>query len=308
MIERTVTPTAKIGIFAVSLDRYNKQFEGIYDNLLGYHADLIEKLSANGVEVVDFGMIDTVALAYENVTKMNGEGLDLIICNMVTYSTSSVFAPIISEATAPIILTALQPRSGMSYTEASTFMQLENDNICSVPEFMGVAERLGKRIYDVIIGKLYGDSEADAELARWCNIAKVLNSLRGARIGLMGHALEAMYDMHSNPTAISRTFGLHVPLLEMDSIAKIYESVTEEEIKQRCELIDREFDMPEPKTDPITEKLTDRDKYRAAKASVALDKFVEENNLTGLAIGYGVGHIHFQPNLQAQVRVIGVCC
>ena len=61
---------------------------------------------------------------------------------------------------------------------------------------------------------------------------------------------------------------------------------TEEEIKQRCELIDREFDMPEPKTDPITEKLTDLDKYRAAKASVALDKFVEENNLTGLAYYY----------------------
>jgi L-arabinose isomerase len=34
----------------------------------------------------------------------------------------------------------------MDYTKASTFMQLENDNICSVPEFMGVAARLGKKI------------------------------------------------------------------------------------------------------------------------------------------------------------------
>lgn len=119
------------------------------------------------------------------------------------------------------MLVALQPRAALDYTRANTFMQLENDNICSVPEFCGVAIRLGKKVADVIIGCLYGDAEAESAVAEWCDIAKVLHDLHGARVGLMGHTMEAMYDMHADPTAISAAFGLHVPLLEVDDVIEL---------------------------------------------------------------------------------------
>lgn len=286
MIERKKPRTAKIGVFAVAHGVYWEQFEGLEDNIMGYHRDFISMLEKNGVEVVDFGMIDSSEKAYEKAREMSGAGIDLIMCNMVTYATSSVFAPIVRDVNVPMILIALQPRAGLDYSKASTFMQLENDNICSVPEFMGVANRLGKKIYDVVIGTLYDDAEAEAEVARWCDIAKVLHDLKGARIGLMGHALEAMYDMHADPTAISGAFGLHVPLLEIDDVLDVYATVTEEEIAEKIAVIDAEFDMPEPESDPVTSKLTDEDKYQAAKTAVALDKFVEKYNLTGLAYYY----------------------
>ena len=286
MIERKKIRNAKIGIFAVSHSTYDAQFPGLYDNLGKYHGDLISKIKSNQVEVVDFGMIDTSEKAYAALPKMQGAGLDLIVCNMVTYATSSVFAPIIRDVNVPVILTALQPLSKLDYSKASTFMQLENDNICSVPEFIGVAYRLNRKVYDVIIGKLYDDPKAEGEIAEWCDIAKVLHDLKGARMGLMGHTLEAMYDMHADPTAISSAFGVHVPLLEIDSVAEIYKNVTEDEIAKKIEIIDREFDMPEPKSDPVTMKLTDDDKYRAAKDAVALDKFIEKYDLTGLAYYY----------------------
>ena len=286
MIERKKPRYARIGVFAVSHATYNAQFEGLYDNLNRYHADLVGQIKANEVEVVDFGIVDSSEQAFEVAEKMSGCGLDLLICNMITYATSSVFAPIIRNVSVPMILTALQPRAGLDYSKASTFMQLENDNICSVPEFIGVAIRMNRRIYDVIIGTLYDDPQAQKELAEWCDIAKVLHDLKGARIGLMGHTLEAMYDMHADPTAIASWFGIHVPLLEIDSVAKLYESVSEEEIAEKIKVIDREFDMPEPVSDPVTSKLTDDDKYRAAKDAVALEKFVEQNHLTGLAYYY----------------------
>lgn len=289
MIERKKKLNARIGVFGVVHGVYFDQFEGLKENLEGYHSDLIDIILKQDVEVVDFGLIENSEQAYEVAQKINGQGIDVLMCNMVTYATSSVFAPIVRDCNIPMVLVALQPREAMDYTKASTFMQLENDNICSVPEFTGVAARLGKKIRDVIIGTLYDDADAEKEIVKWCDIARVLHSLKGARMGLMGHTMEAMYDMHADPTAISAAFGLHVPLLEIDDVIEVYNTVTEEEIQAKIKVIDEEFDMPEPKSDPVTSKLTDADKYQAAKSAVALDKFVEKYNLTGLAYYYEGG-------------------
>ncbi|MDY4975869.1 MAG: L-fucose/L-arabinose isomerase family protein [Clostridia bacterium] len=286
MIQRKGKRTAKIGIFAVVHEVYFEQFEGLREKLLGYHHDLIETVKGNGVEVVDFGFSGNNSRAYELAEEIKKQDIDLLMCNMITYATSSVFAPIILGCNIPMILVALQPLSRLDYTKASTFMQLENDNICAVPEFMGVANRLGKKIYDVIIGTLYQDAAAREEIAKWCSIAMVLRGLKGARIGLMGHTMEAMYDMHADPTAISAAFGIHVPLLEIDDAVEVYHAVTEREIQEKIKVIDEEFDQPDPKSDPITMKLTDADKLQAAKSAAALDRLVEKYKLTGLAYYY----------------------
>ena len=228
MIERKAKRTARIGVFAVVQEVYFEQFEGLKEKLFAYHNDLLNQIRANDAEVIDFGFVGSNAEGYETAKRINGQGIDLLMCNMITYATSSVFAPIILGCDIPMILLVLQPLDGLDYTKASTFMQLENDNICAVPEFVGVAERLGRKIHDVVIGTLYNDSEAQAEIAKWCNIAMVLHALKGARIGLMGHTMEAMYDMHADPTAISAAFGIHVPLLEIDDAAEVYGDVTDD--------------------------------------------------------------------------------
>ena len=286
MICRKKPRTARVGIFAVAHATYWDQFPGLEESILGYHKDLVKMIEDQNVEVIDFGMIDSNQKAFDAMRAIQGANLDVLFCNMATYATSSVFAPIIRQADMPVVLVALQPRRCLDYSKASTYMQLENDNICSVPEFTGVAIRMGKEVADVIIGHLYGDNQAQSELKRWCDIAKVLHDLHGARIGLMGHVLESMYDMHADPTAVSAAFGVHVPLLEIDDVVEIYDTVTSEEIAEKEALILAEFDTPDPKSDPVTTKLTDEDLYQAAHTAVALDKFVEAYGLTGLAYYY----------------------
>ena len=287
MLNRKNPRSAKVGFFAVGHDTYWGQFEGLVDQLMQYHGVAGGYIRDNCVEVMDYGMVDSNAKAFETAQRMQADGLDLVICNMVTYATSSTFAPIIQKLDIPVVLLALQPKTALDYTQASTRMQLENDNICSVPEFTGVAIRMGKRIADVIIGTLYDDSRARAALKEWCEIAKVLHSLKGARIGLMGHVLEAMYDMHADPTAISAAFGLHVPLLEIDDVVELYEAVTPQEMADKVAVVEREFDMPDPKSDPVTIRVTQEDLTAAAQTAVALDKLVQKYDLTGLAYYYG---------------------
>ncbi len=286
MIERLKKREAKIGLFGVGIKRYFEQFTTLGEDCARGHDKLIEYIKANDVEVVDFGISDTSIKAYEINDRIKAEKLDILFCDMLTYSTSCNFAPIIRDASIPVILVALQPMKGMDYSKASMYMQILNDNICSVPEFTNTAVRMGKKVSDVILGYLYDDATAITEISRWCEIAKVLHDLKGARLGYMGHVYEAMYDMHADPTAVSAAFGLHCPLLELDDLNDCVNTVTENEIKEKEKTILKEFDTPDPKTDPLTKKLTKEDLYIAAKTAVGLDKFRDKYSLTGLAYYY----------------------
>ncbi len=277
---------ARIGVFGVGYWKYWEQFDGLLEELQDKQKKLIEKLAAYEVDVIDFGMVDDAESAYSLVPKMKSANLDLIFCDMVTYATSATFGAIIRNIDVPIIMLALQPLKAMDYSKATTYMQLCNDDFCSVPEFAGVAVRMGKKVPDVVIGTLEGDPEADAEISKYCQIAKVLHDLKNARIGHFGHPIEAMLDMHSDPTMITSAFGCHIVQTEAEDILKHYQEIETSRIERvKADILDF-FDTPTPVSDPITRKLTDEDLYTAARVSIALEDFVEEKNLDGLAYYY----------------------
>lgn len=285
-IERRKPLTARVGLVAVGHHTYWGQFDGLLDELMGKVEVLRRRLEANGVEVVPFGMLDNAATAYAALPRLQAADLDLLVIDMVTYATSSTFGVLARELRIPIVLVALQPMQAMDYARGSTYMQLCNDDVCSVPEFTGVAQRLGRPVPPVILGTLYDDPAAEAELAEWCGIAKVLHDLRRARIGLMGHVLEAMLDMHVDPTAMTAAFGCHVVLCEPDDILRRYRTADPEAVAARRRDILAFFDTPDPQSDPITMRVTDADLDTAARVAVALDAFIEDRNLDGLAYYY----------------------
>ena len=277
--------TAKIAIFGVGLDTYWNQFDGLLDELNGYMDDFQKIVLENGVEIKNFGMVDNASAAYKTLEEMKEYNPDLIFCDMLTYATSATFGIIIREMTCPIVLAILQPQAAMDYENAKTYIQLCNDNICAVPEFAGVAIRMGKKVPPMIIGKLY-DEKIKPEIAHWCDVAKALNSVRGARIGMMGHVLEAMLDMHSDPTAFTAQLGLHIVQCEPDGVVKCYENADPVLVSEKKKLILSFFDTPDPKSDPLTEKLTDEHLETAARVSVALDEYIGEKKLDGMAYYY----------------------
>lgn len=285
-VPRRKPRTARIGIFGVGHHTYWGQFEGLLDEMHHKLDILVNRVQARDVQVTNFGMIDNAKGAYALLPRLKAADLDLIFCDMVTYATSSTFGVLIRELDVPIVLVALQPLKALDYSRASTYMQLANDDLCSVPEFTGVAIRMGKRPPHVILGTLDDDPAAEAELGRWCDIAKVLHDLKRARIGHFGHVLESMLDMHSDPTALTAAFGCHIVQTEPDDLLRLEREVTRPEIEQKKGQILDMFDTPDPKSDPITRKLTDDDLETAARVAVALDKFVADYELDGLAYYY----------------------
>jgi len=286
MIERRKPREATVGLFGVGYDAYWGQFPGLLDELMGYLRVFEEQVQSHGVRTVSFGMVDNAQAAFAALKKMKAAGLDLVFCDMLTYATSATWGCIARELDVPIVLVALQPLRRLDYARATTYMQLCNDNICSVPEFAGVAIRMGRKPPEVVVGTLHDDPEAQAEIGEWCEIAKALHGLHGARIGHFGHVLEAMLDMHSDPTALTAAFGVHVVQLEIDDLARIERTVTEAEREAKTRDILDVFDTPDPGADPITRKLTPEDLFSAARSAVALDKLIGQFALDGLAYYY----------------------
>ena len=277
---------ARVGVLGVGHHTYWPQFEGLYEKLEGKMAHLVHKLEGFGVEVTAFGISDQAQHAYALVPRIQAADLDLLFVDMLTYATSSTIGAIFREVDVPIVLVALQPLAAMDYERGSTLMQLMNDDICSLPEFTGVAVRLGRPPPPCIIGMLHDDPQADTELADWCAIARVLHDLRRARLGHMGHVLEAMLDMHTDPTTITSTFGAHVVQCEADQLLDHYLDADETLVERKKREILGFFDTPDPKSDPLTRKLTRQDLHTAAQAAVALDSYIETQALDGLAYYY----------------------
>jgi L-arabinose isomerase len=285
-VERRKKRTANIGIFGVGFHKYWPQFDGLLDELVQKLNIFIDRVKAHDVQVTSFGVADDAASAYAMLPKLKAANLDLVFCHMLTYATSASFGAIIHGLDVPIVLVALQPLKALDYSKASTYMQLCNDDFCAVPEFTGVAVRMGKKPPPVIIGTLEDDPTADKAIIEWCNIAMVLHDLKRARIGHFGHPIENMLDMQTDHTALTAAFGCHIVQTEADDLLELEYTVTEEEINNKKTQILDLFETPDPGSDPITEKLTEKDLQIASRVAVALDKFIETYNLDGLAYYY----------------------
>ncbi len=285
-IERRKPRTARVGIFGVGYHVYWDQFPGLLDELHAKLGVLDGRVRAMGVEVFNYGIVDKAQDAYALVPRLKAGNLDLIFCDMLTYATSATFGVIVRSLDVPIVLVALQPMAAMDYAHATTRMQLANDDFCSVPEFTGVAIRMGKRPPEMILGTLDNDPEAEAEIAEWCGIAMALHDLRTARIGHFGHPIEHMLDMQTDQTALTAAFGCHIVQTEADGLLTLEQQVTAQEIEcKRAEILTL-FDTPDPGADPVTRKLTPEHLETAARVAVTLDKFVAHHELDGLAYYY----------------------
>ena len=280
------TRRGRVGVFAVGLDTYWPQFPGLRERLLCHTESFTSGLHKAGVTVVSGGMSDSSHRAFEIGSLFRREEVDLVICHVATYAPASTAVIVAQRAGVPFVLAGLQPMARMDYAQATTEMQLENDNVTSLPEIAGALLRCGIEPADVIVGQLWDDDRAWIRVLDWVSLAPVLHDLKNARIGNMGHVYEGMLDMHSDPTMFTAHFGMHVEVLEMDDLAVRVAKVTHDEAAAKIDEVRRVFEFPEPGADPIAGPVTPKALEQSARVAVGLDRLVEDFGLTGLAYYY----------------------
>lgn len=277
---------ARIGVFSLGHHLYWPQFPGLQEQLLSYHADFVARVQGLGVEVVDAGMSDSPTAACALGDALHRADVDLMIAFLATYTPSADTLPIVQRVGRPLVLAALQPAAALDYPHATTYMQLCNDNICSLPEICCALERAKRPPADAIVGQLYDDERAWGRLRQWANIARCLRALRMGKLGLMGHVYEGMLDMNADPTMIEGALGLHCEHLELDDLQVLVDAVSEVEVDTQVALIRELFHFPPPGSDPIAGPVDEDELRWAARVAVGLERLVAQFGLSGLAYYY----------------------
>ncbi|MBD2865387.1 L-fucose/L-arabinose isomerase family protein [Paenibacillus oceani] len=277
---------ARIGIVTVGHEPYWAQFPGLKEELEGYGKQFEQMVSGFGVEVVYAGFTDNVDRSFQAAQYLKTQDVDLLFCFLSTYVTSSTAATVILQSGIPAVLVALQPQNRLDYHNTTTYMQLANDNICSLPEIGGVLIRAGKPAMGIVVGTLRDNEHAITELKQWCQAARAVRAFKYTNIGYLGHTYEGMYDMNSDPTAFTTAFGAHVRMLEMCDLAKLVREVKPAEMTEKLEEIHSMFTIADPFIDPVTRPVCREDLEWAARVAVGMDRLIVEFDLTGMAYYY----------------------
>jgi L-arabinose isomerase len=274
----------KAGIFSIGLDTYWGQFDGLLDNLNGYHAEIRDRIAGMGVDMVDAGMVDNPEKAGGAARLFKTEDVEVIFLFISTYALSSTVLPVVQKAKVPVVMLNLQPVAQLDYEKFNalgdrgkmTGVWLEHCQSCSVPELACVFNRANID-YHVVTGYLQEEA-AWQEIEDWVDAARVVAGMRENRVGVMGHYYCGMLDVYSDLTQQAATFGNHFELLEMCELYELRQAVSDAEVADKVAEFQEKFE--------VSAECEASELERAAKTSVALDKLIAKHDLGSMAYYY----------------------
>ncbi len=284
---------AKIGVFGIGLAAYWPQFEGLKARLEGYQQQVEDRIAAMGAEVVSAGLVDDAPGAKAAGDLFTRENVDLIVCYVGTYSTSSQVLPAVQRRRAPVLVLNLQPVPALDYLDTDTAEWLANCCACCVPEISNAFAR--SRIQFNVVSGILSPVEGRArkyydrawtEIEDWVQAAGVMRAINYSRIGFLGHTYPGMLDMYSDFTMHHAQLGTHIEVLEMDDLHQRVQAATGGDISAKIDEIKRVFQIAEAGRDKISMQVTDEALRWSAQVAVGLDKLVADFDLQGLTYYY----------------------
>lgn len=275
----------KIGLFAIGLETYWEQFDGLKERLLGYLAVVEQKMRGCNPNIINAGMVDSTDKAFETGSHFRQKEVDILFLYVTTYALSSTVLPVVQQAKVPVIILNLSPEAAIDYTSFNKMRDrtkmtgewLAYCSACPVPEIANVFKRTGIT-YHQVTGLLDGDDLCWSEINEWIEAARVKKIMSYNRLGCMGNYYSGMLDVYTDLTAQYAHFGGHIEIIEADELSSIRERVTEKQLVGKTLDFYQHFDI---QPDCSKEELE-----KAARTSVALDKLIEKYNLGSLAYYY----------------------
>jgi L-arabinose isomerase len=275
-LKRRPYPKARIGLFAVGLHTYWKQFPGLKKKLEGYYKEIAGQMK-DIADVVSLGMVDTAEGAFKAGEKFAAANVDLLICHTATYATGSQVLPIVQAAKVPVLVLNLQPMAAMDYENTNTGDWLAACSACCVPEISNTFAR-SNIDFHVVSGMVRDDTRAWTIIRDWVEAARASRVLKGARFGMLGHTYPGMLDMVTDYTTQSAQWGLHTEILELCDLKDRVDDAGKAEVKAKIAEARRVFEM--------AGSVSDKQLDWACRVAVGLDHLIEDFKLDAMCYYY----------------------
>lgn len=284
---------ARVGIFGIGLAAYWLQFDGLKERLEEYQEFVEEQITCPGIEICSAGLVDSAQKAQAAGDYFAQQNVDIILCYVGTYATSSQVLPAVQRRKCPVLILNLQPVSALDYPNTDTAEWLANCSACSVPEISNAFARADIQ-FNVVTGLLKPSGskmdrfheEAYSELRDFILAAGIKRELSYGRIGFLGHTYPGMVDMYSDFAMFHGQLGLHVEVLEMDDLHERVGQASDVQVAVKVKEIRDTFDFMVPGQDQISMEITDEGLDWSARVACGLDALVGDFDLLGLTYYY----------------------
>ena len=292
-----LTETAKkgkVGVLVAGHREYWPQFAGLREQLL-QNAEGFEAMLARGsAEVVTYTaadgtqMCDSPQESYKAGVYFKTQDVDLLFVYLTTYVASGRWIQGVLACPAPVVVVGYQ--SAVDFATMTVGSSTGQGAACPMPEACNALTRCLRPPVGVLFGQYLAPGHFaprfEKDALEWCSVATVLHSYRGAIFGHMGHSYDGMMDMNFDPTTFTRTFGVHIRMVEMCQLAALVEGATDEEVAAAVQRIRETFVVQDASYDPTTRPIEQKDLDWSARCAVGLEKLLQNNNLSGMAYYY----------------------
>ena len=260
----------RVGLMGRGLEAYWEQFDGLESRLLGYLSTVEQEVGGPGRVTVNLGLVDTPQKAMAAGHDCRRNDIDILLIYVSTYALSSTVLPVVLRAAA----IDYETFNRMENRTAMTGEWLAYCSACPTPEIANVLTRLDLP-FQQVTGMLQNDPECWQQIEEWLRAAEVVRTLAHSRLGLMGHYYSGMLDIATDLAQVSGRFGIHIEQLEVEELSSLRRDLASTALTDKLNAFQNFFDVG---ADCPDEELT-----RAARTAVALDRFVEKNDLDLLA-------------------------
>jgi L-arabinose isomerase len=281
MIQKVVKPKVGLLITALLEDDWNKtgylrpQAQASVHNFMR----ALEGMAT----VICPGLVETEAEAAAADLQFKSEGVDAVVFAELAYTQSLVPMRALSRTQVPIIVWNTQQLANWPL-DADWDLVMLNSGLAGLPETTHALVRTG-RPFHMVTGHL-ADPARLARLRDYLTAAALVQRLRWARVGMVGHPYQYMVDLMTDPFSLRETIGPTLVHIEPEEVATAVDEVTVEEARAL---------MAEAQhLGWRTEELAPDIFERSARCAAGLERVVKRWNLDALA--------HFDQALLADPR------
>ena len=200
--------------------------------LQNFYNEVTEMFINRGVEVITSEFC-RIKPEFENTIKnFEKEEVDAIVTWHAAYSPSLESIDALTKTKLPVII--LDSTPALDFTPQQNPDEINwNHGIHGVMDMCSMLKRYGKP-YAIAAGH-YSQSDVIDRVCGFIRAAVAAKKLGTIKVGLAGGAFDGMGDFAVDPADMKERFGVTVETIDPDYIAKIKETVTDEEIRQEIE-------------------------------------------------------------------------